>query len=371
MSRQPFDPKELQIRAMHPCGGLQMMRDNMGISGFPDMEPLYNRPISEKENFKLWFEGEKPYYLPTAGWVMCDVNVFRPRMHPDNVAAHLIFDGEPIYQYQTDTMEGWFGLKWKYVPVAGGSTVEPGHPMIEDMSEWKSILTMPNLDDMDWESMAANNKEYLNTSQHNQLGILSGFWERLISLMDMEGAAMAMIDEDQEEGLHSFFDQYADLLIDYIDRMKKYCDIDGVLIHDDWGHQNGPFFSLDTAMNLLVPHLRKVTDAVHERGMYFELHSCGKNEALVPAYIAAGVDLWCPQVINNVEMLAEKYKDQPITFGMQGIDVAPDATEDEQRKAAEKWFDTFKNYRVIPAFMNSTPVISSTLYKLSREYYME
>ena len=70
-------------------------------------------------------------------------------------------------------------------------------------------------------------------------------------------------------------------------------------------------------------------------------------------------------------MLAEKYKDQPITFGMQGIDVAPDATEDEQRKAAEKWFDTFKNYRVIPAFMNSTPVISSTLYKLSREYYME
>lgn len=371
MSRKPFDPSELEIRAMHPCGGVQMMRDNMGIAGFPDMEPLFNRPISEKENLKLWFDGKKPYYLPTAGWVMCDVNVFRPRMHPDNIATRIIFDGEPLYQYKTDTMEGWFGLKWRYVPVAGGATVEPGHPLIEDMNDWKSILTMPNLDDLDWEGCARKNKEYLNTSQHNQLGILSGFWERLISLMDMEGAAMAMIDEDQEEALHSFFDQYADLLIDYIRRMKKYCDIDGVLIHDDWGHQNGAFFSLDTAMEKLVPHLRKVTDAVHAEGMYFELHSCGKNETLVPAYIAAGVDLWCPQTINNVKMLAEKYKDEAITFGMQGIDVNPDAGEEEQKRAAEEWFDTFKDYRVIPAFMNGTPVISSTLYRLSRDYYME
>ena len=125
----------------------------------------------------------------------------------------------------------------------------------------------------------------------------------------------------------------------------------------------------DTAMEMFVPYLKRVTDAVHKLGMYFELHSCGKNETLVPAYIAAGVDLWCPQVINDVKMLAEKYKDAPITFGMQGIDVSADAAEEEQRQAAVSWFETYKDYRVVPAFMNSTPTIAATLYKLSREYY--
>ncbi len=114
---------------------------------------------------------------------------------------------------------------------------------------------IPDLDALDWDRCENNNKDYLDTPQHNQLGILCGFWERLMSLMDVEGAAVALIDEDQSEGLHRFFDQYADFLIDYITRMKKICDIDGVLIHDDWGHQNGAFFSLDTAMEMFVPYL--------------------------------------------------------------------------------------------------------------------
>lgn len=368
MSVIPFHESELNIKKMHKCGGLEMMRA-MGISDFPEMEPIFQRPVPEKENLKLWFDRKQPCYLPTVGWVMCDVNVFRPRIHPDNVACHLIFDGEPLYEYTTNQMPGFFDLNWVYVPVAGGSTVAPGKPKIEDMSEWEKYISMPDLDALDWDRCENNNKDYLDTPQHNQLGILCGFWERLMSLMDVEGAAVALINEDQSEGLHRFFDQYADFLIDYITRMKKICDIDGVLIHDDWGHQNGAFFSLDTAMEMFVPYLKRVTDAVHKLGMYFELHSCGKNETLVPAYIAAGVDLWCPQVINDVKMLAEKYKDAPITFGMQGIDVSADAAEEEQRQAAVSWFETYKDYRVVPAFMNSTPTIAATLYKLSREYY--
>lgn len=370
MERTAFQEKELEVREWHHCGGVQMM-NNMGIMDFPNVEPLFDRPITEKENFRLWFTEQKPYWLPAAGWVMCDVNVFRPRMNPDNVACRIIFDGEPLYEYDDFTMQSWFDLDWVYVPVAGGSTVKPGVPKIEDMNDWKEILTFPNLDDLDWEGCAAANREYLNTSQMNQLGILCGFWERLISLMDVDGAAIAMIDEDQQDAVKEFFDAYADFLIDYIDRMKKYCAIDNVLIHDDWGHQNGGFFSLDTAREMLVPYLKKITDAVHERGMTFELHSCGKNEALVPAYIEAGVDLWCPQTLNDVKMLGEQYQDQPITFGMTAIEMAPDASEQEQEEVAKKWFETYKDYRVIPAFVNGTPIVWATLYRLSREYYMD
>lgn len=370
MSRIPFQEKELEIVRMHRLGGAVALKD-MGLTGIPNEEPIFNRPITEKENFKLLFSGKKPYWTPVGGWAFCDINVFRPRLHPDNVATHIIFDGEPSYQYKDLTMRSsWFDLDWVFVPVAGGATVKPGEPKVPDMSEWETYISMPNLDDLDWEHVAQKNKEYLDTPQMNQLGILSGFWERLISLMDVEGAAVALIDEDQQEGVHRFFDQYADLLIDYIDRMKKRCDIDCVLIHDDWGHQNGGFFSLDTAMEMLVPYLKRVTDAVHERGMYFELHSCGKNEALVPAYIAAGVDLWCPQPINDIAMLAEKYKDQPIFFGQQQpIEIPEGATPQEIEKLAQDWFDQFKDCHVIAAFIGADPAFMQALYRISRIAY--
>jgi len=101
-------------------------------------------------------------------------------------------------------MPGFFDLNWVYVPVAGGSTVAPGKPKIEDMSEWEKYISMPDLDALDWDRCENNNKDYLDTPQHNQLGILCGFWERLMSLMDVEGAAVALIDEDQSEGLIAF-----------------------------------------------------------------------------------------------------------------------------------------------------------------------
>lgn len=370
MARTAFSEKELQVRKMKLCGASEMIQNSAHVF-MPDEEPEYDRPISEKENFRLFFEGETPYWKPIGGWAFCDINVFRPRFHPDNVACHIICDGEGPYPYESDAMmSSWFDLEWVYVPVAGGATVRPGQPKIEDMNDWEELITMPDLGALDWASVEKNNKAYLDTSKFNQLGILCGFWERLMSLMDVEGAAIAMIDEDQQDAVKSFFDRYADLLIDYIERVKACCPIDGVLIHDDWGHQNSAFFSLDTAMEMLVPYLKRVTDAVHAKGMYFELHSCGKNEELVPAYIAAGVDLWCPQGINDIDMLAERYKDQPIAFGQQKpVEIPQDAQEDEIEQIAREWFEKYKDKRVIGAFTATPPAFIDALYKVSRIGY--
>ena len=366
MKRKPFDPSELIPTGEHPLGARVMMQ-NM-IPGFPGTEPVFgNRPITAKENFKLLFSGKKPYWMPFAGWCLCDVNNFRPRLHPDNVATHLVFDDQEPYPYTSNTMNSsWFDLNWVYVPVAGGATVQPGDPKIEDMNDWKDLISMPDLDAMDFAGCAFKDKAFLETPQYNELGILSGFWERLISLMDVSGAAIALIDEDQQDAVKEFFDQYADTLIEYIRRIKQYNDIDGVLIHDDWGTQRNGFFSLDTAMEMLVPYLKKVTDAVHEMGMYFQLHSCGKNEALVPAYIAAGVDLWCPQPLNDIDMLSEKYKDAPIWFGQQFSNIPMDTPEDECIRLADEWFEKYKDRHVIPGFSDAPPAFTAELYRISR-----
>lgn len=371
MPRKQFESSELLPTSTHPMGASALFAGRN--AEVPDVEPIYgNRPITEKENFKLLFQGKKPYWMPRAGWAFCDINNFRPRLNPDNVVTHLVFDNQGPYPYESNTMRSsWFDLDWVFVPVAGGATVKPGNPKIEDMNDWRDIVSMPDLDALDYEGCALKDKDYLNTRQYNELGILSGFWERLISLMDVSGAAIALIDEDQQDAVKDFFEENANMLIEYIRRMKKYNDIDGVLIHDDWGTQKSGFFSLDTAMEMLVPYLRKVTDAVHDMGMYFQLHSCGMNEALVPAYIAAGVDLWCPQPLNDIEKLAKQYKDEPIWFGQQFANIPMDTPEDECIRLADEWFNKYKDLHVIPGFSDAPQAFSDELYRISRQTWVE
>ena len=370
MSKYPaFDPKELEITGTHPSGpALAMKAAGQIPPDAPGFDVLYNWPISPRENFRLAFSGETPCWLPHSGFVYSEVCNFRPRIFPDNVATHLAFDGEPPIEYETNTMRGWFGLDWVYVPVAGGATVKPGTPLIEDMNDWEEKIVWPDLDDMDWAAMSKANAAYLDTPQHIQLGMLDGFWERLISLMDVSGAAMALIDEDQQDAVHAFFDKYADFQIECIKRVKAVCPIDGVLIHDDWGTQNGPFFSLDTAMEMLVPYLKRVVDYIHSEGMYYEQHSCGNCTKLVPAYIAAGVDLWTPQTMNDFDAILDMAEGSRLHIAMPDA-CPPDATPEVAAELAQQWFRKYGHRQVTLAPMAAPPAFLAEVYRLSREAF--
>ena len=373
MTRQPFSEHEFDVVRMHKCGAVGMMA-NMGIE-VPELEPIYNRPVSEKENWKLFFEEKNPYWKPVNGCIGSDVNIFRPRINPDNAALLIVYDGEePVVTYDGEHAllhSDWFDTDWLFVPATGGSMTAPGSPKFVDMNDWRDVVSIPNLDDLPWEGFGERNREYLDTTQYNQLGVSCLLFERMMALMDVENAVVALIDEDQREAMHDFLNEVADFVIDYINRVCDSCNIDGVVVCDDWGHQENSFFSLDTAMEVFVPYLKRIVDAVHARGMFCELHSCGKNEGLVPAFEAAGIDLWCPQDINDIDKMLEMYPDAHISYGDTLIDVAPDATEEEQVEAAEAWFDKYKDKRVVCAFLNGTPTIERTIYRLSREYYTE
>jgi hypothetical protein len=66
-------------------------------------------------------------------------------------------------------------------------------------------------------------------------------------------------------------------------------------------------------MEMIVPALKKIVSFVHnDLGLYFDMHSCGKNELLVPAYIEAGCDSWSGQDMNDKPMLYDKYGDKII-----------------------------------------------------------
>ena len=309
--------------------------------------------ITAKENYRRRLSGEKAEWIPLAGVRNADSKALMPRMNKDFIARHFVFDAEPPYEYGDNIYRSdWFDLDWEYVPAVGGSTVHPGAPKVPDISHWEDYVSVPTIDMFDFAECYEKNKEYFPPDCLSETVIMTGFWERLMSLMDVENAAVALIDEEQQEGVHRLFDQLSDFYCQYFTEMKKYFDLDMVQIHDDWGHQHSTFFSPDTAREMIGPYIKKVADCVHSQGMFFELHSCGKNETLVPVYIEMGVDLWAPQLMNDVYGLAQKYKGSGLFFGVhEHPDLPEDMPESEVIKAAHEWVEKYIDLDTVAFFM--------------------
>ncbi|MDK2904794.1 MAG: uroporphyrinogen decarboxylase [Eubacteriaceae bacterium] len=380
MKREPFDPvKEREVIGMYPSVDSVELAGMIGIPPFPRMY----RPIERRENFKMLFRGERPYWIPVCGWFGADTNMFRPRQQADNYANHQAFDGGERIDYRKlgNVLVGWFDIELQWEEKVCGATAKPGVTKIPDINYWEDYVSMPDLDQMDWKAIENDNTEYLAGDRIIQLGIQLGFWERLMNLMGVAEAAVALVDEDQQDGVHRFFDQLADVYVDYIRRMKKIINVESVFFHDDWGTSTGPFFSLDTCREMIVPYMKRVTDCCHELGIIFEHHCCGKAEKLIPAMIEEGDDYWYPQPsLNNVDAMIETYKEQPITFAVASPVMTSDMSDDTIRKMAQAWFEKYKDKGILLTMNidaiaendpSKYPLFEDTIYELSRIAYQD
>ena len=291
------------------------------------------------------------------------------RTNLDHVARAEVFDMGPPQTLEEKGGKDLFGVEWIFIPVAGGSMVKPGEPMLDDANDWPEIVKFPDIDKLDWESCCKLNAP-LNESQRSMsVTFQNGMFERLISFMDFEGAVIALIDEDQQEAVHALFTKLSDMYIAMITKYMECLNIDGVIFHDDWGSQRAPFFSIDVCREMIVPHIKKVSDFCHANGLWFQHHCCGKNELLVPAMIEMGVDMWYPQEMNDIEMLHEKYGDK-IIFGATPKIPAEDATDEEIEELAKefvaKYAPTFTEKPIIAATFFAGPKMGPAVYRQSR-----
>lgn len=355
--RPAFSEKELETKGYYD-------------SPIPDKPgaPILNSPVTAKENILMALNGKKPYWYPLVGMIGGDYKPLRPRIMPENFIAHYVMDGEPPINWDGIPIDqlGWFDSMWRYEKVAGGPMIVPGSNKIDDICDWEK-LTFPKLDNYDWEANAKANKAYMDCGLPVVYGIPTGFWERLMSILPVMNAAIALVDEDSNGAIHDFFGKLTDMYVDYLGRVKKYYNPDIVLLHDDWGHQNGPFFSIDTCYELIFPYFKRFVDTVHNLGMRFELHCCGKAQDFVPIMIEAGVDLWCPQPINDYEMLTTKYRDKGITFGLEVDPIAPGMPDEVAYEAAKKLVDTYKDAPIAYVNYGGSMKMYEYVYKLSRE----
>lgn len=365
MNRKPYDPeKESKIVGTISC---------FPSPNFPEGKmPKLDTPISYRDNVLAMLKGEPPQWIP---YYATEVQMVNPRLIPDNVARAMVMDAEPMAGIQKGGLD-LFGVYWEYEALVGGSMVKPGNPMCPDITQWEKYIKFPDLEKLDWAGSAKINAPYLTEDRMNEWTIFSGLFERLISFLDFEAAAMALMDEDQQESTHRLFDKLADFYDEYFGYIKKYFNINMIQFHDDWGSQRAPFFSLSTCREMLVPYLKRIVESAHKRGMYFHLHCCGKDEMLVPAMIEAGVDLWIPQPMNDVPKLLKLYNDK-IMFGMNAQKVDVEIDEDEARRLCDEFVKTSfaVPYPRVVCFASSLLRTPSTmkllkyLYPVSREYY--
>ena len=323
MNIPEFDIKELQVKSTIKDFWGQEMR-------------IYTYPVTMREAVQALLH-RKTYWILNGMYQ----HIFSPHLNPDAIARGQVFEAEQIGM-ECFGGKDMFGIEWEYIKQVGGSMVRPGKPFVTDANSIMDKVVWPNPENWDWEQSAKNNNgTYLKEENCNVIWFLNGWFERLISFMDFENAIMALYDEDQKSAVHAFFEKLTELYVKVFEKYIDYFpDVDGFCIHDDWGAQKETFFSPELAEEMIVPYMKRLTDYIHSRGKFCELHSCGQNFKQVPNFIKAGWDIWQGQPMNDTHELYKLYGDQII------LGVFPDpfdvsADESEQRLAAQRFVDQF------------------------------
>ncbi|MBQ8307072.1 MAG: methyltransferase [Blautia sp.] len=342
MDRIPFTQDEMTVLGEYPARGSN-----------PKMLEL-NTPVTPRENLLALYRKEMPLWIPQ----FFETKPFAPDVIPENRVRGIVMETKR-YPKEAFGGEDMFGIDWIFEPEVGGSMVRPGKPKITDIEDWKNCIRFPDPDSWDWEGSRKANEEFIAKMYGKcamRVTIYTGFFERLISWMDFENAAVAMIDEEMEDTVHEIYDYLADLYIKMIGHIKETFPVDIIQMHDDWGSQRAPFFAVDTLTEMVAPHMKRVVDYCHSLGLFFDLHSCGYNKMVVPAMIEAGVDSWQPQMINDTMDLCRTYGDKII------INVIPENTpkglsDQEYDEMAAKWVeDHMELFRTHPFIMLPTPM---------------
>ena len=121
------------------------------------------------------------------------------------------------------------------------------------------------------------------------VGLPVAVFSVLRDLRRMDNALMDTV--AQPDRVAEFLERLTRLAVETVS-VAADCGADGVIVADDWGMQFSPFISPKSFKALYKPAYKAITDACHERGIDFILHSCGCVLPLVDDMIDAGIDVF-------------------------------------------------------------------------------
>ena len=202
-----------------------------------------------------------------------------------------------------------FGVRWVASDSAvGGLIPEPGKFILTDITRWKKDITIPNLDDLDWQKLADTNAAAKTDREQKAVGFaaLCGPWERLAALMGFEEAMIAMMEEP--EAAYELLGAITDFKIKLAEKVATYYKTDTFTNFDDIATERHLFIAPETYRALIKPHHKRLNDAIKNFGLIPIQHTCGKAELCVEDYIETGAEAWnTVQPTNDIKNLLDKY----------------------------------------------------------------
>ena len=238
----------------------------------------------------------------------------------------------------------WFGCHWTYDTVVLGFAQTPGYPLpLTDLSKWKEQIKFPDLEAMDWETVAKRDLADFDREEQALLIFTdSGPFERFFQLYGIAETYIAMYEEP--ELFLEIMDALADFRIRLYDKFAQYFKPDIILTMDDLGSSRGPLMSLDCYRRFIKPFDKRVIKSIHDNDIYVFYHSCGCMEAFIEDLIEIEADVIHPFQggINDQEKVETEYGDRVVfSGGLKMLAQLESSTEEELRAEMRRVLNLF------------------------------
>jgi len=353
------------------------VESNLPAFGLQRMEvPRFETPITPRENFKRAMTRNDPIWAP------CAITDFQTIMAQD-----VAYKGEDGVVIHTDFRDArnlsevyrfvdWFNTDWTWEPSAGGAMLTPGSMLVEDVSDWENVIKWPNLSDWDFAKKAA---DYMKTEynpdkvMHYDIG--RGCTERFISVVGGYTEGMIALAEEPE-AVSAFMERYADLVIDLFDSINVLYPLDMVTYHDDWGTERDTFFSERMMEDLVLKPTKRIIDHIHNKGVLFELHTCGNVQRFMPHILEMQPDsLQVQRRAVDIPLIKKSYGDKiGFSVPIEGFEPGLGLSKEDVVAMTRKTVDLYGKDGGFYAMINTRDpeerwTMLAELYAYSREYY--
>jgi len=215
-----------------------------------------------------------------------------PQWVPNGMES-VVTIGSPVVERPGQAGKDAFAVEWSFKPnTEGGTYPTPGGRSIANLSDWRSQITVPDLDTIDWTSVTTLADEVDRDACMVCGFVEMGLFERSYLLLGMEEALIAFLTQPEE--MIELIAAIADYKIELIERFDDAVNMDMLWYGDDWGTQDNLFMPPNAWRRIIKPHTQRIYNCLKKRGIIINQHSCGKIEAVFPDIVQMGADIWHP-----------------------------------------------------------------------------
>ena len=284
--------------------------------------------ITEKENLMMVIRGEIPEFVPR-------LSIAQQQVRPAFMQAKRTPDGggQDIY-----------GVSYVATRDTGGMALPvPNEFILDDVTKWRDVLHLPDLDEIDWETMAKHDLEKIDRNEYALAMGAGGYFLPLMNMMGFTEGLCAMYEEP--EAVIEMYEYMSEFDCKLARKIIQYYQPDIFTQGDDIATANDPFVSMDMYRELVKPYHMRTAAIAKEYGLPINMHYCGHCDVMVDDWVGYGVNMWNPaQVTNDLLGIKAKYGRSFVLAGCwdsQGPIAWPEATEEQVKQAVRDCIDTY------------------------------